>query len=89
MLKEIAEKYRTIYIHLDGEERETEFLKQAESEGFIFGDGTKPTEKTPSDFFAVHSDGTINYINSIGRIAYQAHGVKTLEYSQLKQAHTD
>lgn len=89
MLKEIIEKYGTVYIHLDGIESETEFLHQAEAEGFLFGDGIKPTEKAPSDFFAIHSNGTINYINTIGRIAYKVHGVKTLEYSQLKQAHTD
>lgn len=87
MLREIIKEYGTVYIHLDGVKSEMEFLRQAENEGFLFGDGIKPTEKTPSDFFAIHGDGTLNYINSIGRIAFQAHGVKTLEFSQLKQAH--
>ena len=89
MLREIIKEYGTVYIHLDGVKSEMEFLRQAENEGFLFGDGIKPTEKRHSDFFAIHSDGTINYLGTIGRIAYQAHGVKTLEFSQLKQAHTD
>ena len=89
MLKEIAEKYGTVYIHMDDADSENDFLRQAAAEGFLFGDGLNPTEKASSDFFAIHSDRTINFINSIGRIACQAHGLTTLEYSQLKQVHTN
>ena len=89
MLKEIAEKYGTIYVHMSDSESEKDFLRQAEEEGFVFGDGARPTEKEPANLIAVHVDGSVNYVGSMGRVVYQAHGVKSVEYSELKQAHAD
>lgn len=90
MLKElISNRKDRIFIHVPDPVESAEFLIQAEGEGFIFSDGARPTEKHTSDFYAIHGDKTINYIGTIGRIAYQAHGVKTMEFSQLKQIHTN
>lgn len=90
MLKElIANQKDRIYIHVPDPVESAEFLKQAECEGFVFGDGARPTAKHISDFYAIHGDKTINYIGTYGQIAYQVHGVKTMEYSQLKQVHNN
>ena len=60
-----------VYVHLSDSETAKEFLMDVEKQGFLFPDGSKPTEKMPDSFFALHSDMTINYIGTIGRIAYQ------------------
>lgn len=48
------------------------FFTQAESEGFIFGDGAKPTAKHTSDLIAVLPGKQLCYVASIGRIAMQS-----------------
>ena len=47
-----------------------QFLSQAEQEGFTFQDGAKPTERHTSDIIAVNNDYTINYVGSVGHVAY-------------------
>lgn len=37
------------------------FLQDAENEGFVFGDGVKPTQKEWHYVIAVHEDGTLAY----------------------------
>lgn len=61
-----------IYVYLATESIGRQFLQDAENEGFTFGDGVKPTERHMSDIIAVNDDMTINYVGTIGRIAYQA-----------------
>ena len=59
-----------VYVHLKDEETARRFLHQTESEGFTFGDGMNPTDRHWSDLYAIHSDGTLNYVGSVGRIEY-------------------
>ena len=61
-----------IYVYLADRDVCEQFLRDAEKEGFLFTDGTKPTQKHTSDLIAVNSDLTINYVGFIGRAAYQA-----------------
>ena len=61
-----------VYVYLATDEVCKQFLKDAENEGFTFTDGTKPTQKHTSDFLAINPDLTINYVGTIGRIAFQA-----------------
>ena len=37
------------------------FLRDAEEEGFMFGDGKKPTEMNADDIFALNDDFTMSY----------------------------
>lgn len=71
-----------IYVYLANEEVGNAFMKQAEDEGFTFGDGAKPTKRHYSEIMAVNDDNTINYVNSIGRMAFSSNtttvGDKTL-----------
>lgn len=87
MLRELANEYGTVFVHMDSAEREKDFMKQAEAEGFLFGDGAKPSMKNPSDLLSLHADQTISYVGTVGRIGYQCHGVKSVEYAQLQNAH--
>lgn len=61
-----------IYIYLATEDIGRRFLLDAEQEGFTFSDGVKPTQRHTSDIMALNHDGTINYVGTIGHIAYQA-----------------
>ncbi len=61
-----------IYVYLDSTDICKRFLQDAESEGFAFTDGTKPTQKHISDVIALNRDMTINYVGFVGRVAYQA-----------------
>lgn len=61
-----------VYVYLATEEVCKQFLKDAEDEGFTFTDGMKPTQKHTSDILAVNPDFTINYVGTIGHIAFQA-----------------
>ena len=61
-----------IYVYLATEDVGKQFLQDAENEGFTFSDGIKPTARTPANIMAVNRDHTINYIGTVGRIAFQA-----------------
>ncbi|MBQ2662116.1 MAG: hypothetical protein IJF80_05635 [Clostridia bacterium] len=61
-----------IYIYLATADIGRQFLQDAENEGFMFGDGVKPTQREADSIFAIKDDMTINYVGFVGRIAYQA-----------------
>ena len=61
----------TIWIYLENEAVGRLFLKNAEEEGFTFGDGARPTERHVSDIIALHRDMTINYVGAVGHTAFQ------------------
>ena len=69
-IKELASMGERVYVYLKDEENARRFLRQAESEGFTFGDGVKPTDRHWSDLYAIHPDGTLNYVGSVGRIEF-------------------
>lgn len=76
---------KAVYVYLSDSETAIRFLHDVEKEGFIFSDGAKPTEKEIDNFFALHSDLTINYIGTIGRIAYQCNSdnIIRLDYKKF------
>ena len=69
-IKELASMGERVYVHLKDDETVMKFLHQAESEGFTFGDGVSPTDRHWSDLYAIHPDGTMNYVGSVGRIEF-------------------
>ncbi len=71
-IKELANMGERVYVHLKDEETARRFLQQSETEGFTFGDGVKPTDRHWSDLYAIHPDGTLNYVGSVGRIEYSS-----------------
>ena len=71
-----------MYVHLKDKETAERFLYDAEAEGFTFGDGVSPTDRHWSDLYAIHPDGTLNYVSTNGRIHYGsgADGIVRVEY---------
>ncbi len=67
----VTEAGKTIYIYAEDTAAAKQFLQNAESEGFMWSDGRRPTQNHISDFYAVHTDTTINYIGAAGRTAFQ------------------
>lgn len=61
-----------IYVYLATEDVGKQFLQDAENEGFTFCDGINPTERTSANIMAINRDMTINYVGTVGRIAFQA-----------------
>ena len=59
-----------VYIYLANAEVGIRFLQQAEAEGFTYGDGVRPTERSYSEIMAINHDKTINYVGTNGRIAF-------------------
>lgn len=70
MIREITSMGKRVYVYLKDEKTAQRFLRDAEAEGFTFCDGAKPTDKHWSDLYAIHPDGTLNYVGTIGRIEY-------------------
>lgn len=67
-----------VYVYLASDEIGNEFMNQAETEGFVFTDGTKPTDRSYSQVMAVNHDKTINYVGANGMIAFGS-GVKKID----------
>ena len=86
-IKESANMGERVYVHLKEEETAMRFLRQAEAEGFTFGDGVKPTDRHWSDLYAIHPDGTLNYVSTIGHIEYGSgsDSVVKIDYSQIEK----
>ena len=84
-IKELANMGERVYVHLQDEETAMRFLHQAESEGFTFGDGVKPTDRHWSDLYAIHPDGKLNYVGTNGHIHYGsgADGIVKIENTEL------
>ena len=59
-----------VYVHLSNKNVAKIFLQHAESEGFRFGKGKKPTKRKWDDIYALNKDFTINYVGYIGHIAF-------------------
>ncbi len=71
-IKELVKAHENakVYVHLVNDEIGQKFMQQAENEEFLFGDGEKPTNRCYAEIIAVNNDFTINYVNTVGRIAF-------------------
>lgn len=76
-ITELSKLDGRVYIHLATPELGRQFLEQAESEGFTFQDGVKPTQREAAEVMAVNQDLTLNYVGTVGRIAYGS-GTETI-----------
>ena len=84
-IRELAGMGERVYVHLKDEKTAERFLRQAESEGFTFGDGANPTDRHWSDLYAIHPDGTLNYVSSVRPIEYtsSADSCVRVEYQEM------
>ena len=86
-IKELASMGERVYVYLKNKDVALRFLRDAKVERFTFNDGTEPTDRHWSDLYAIHSDGTLNYVGAIGHIEYGfgSDSVVRIDYSQLLQ----
>lgn len=85
-IKELVMKEeKTVFIHTPARNIALDFLKQAEKDGFLFGDGKRPTKKPWDDYFALHKNLTVSYIGYIGRLHFKsnAYNIVRIEYRDL------
>lgn len=69
-----------VYVKMNSADDCKRFFSLAEKEGFLFGDGAKPTTKHPSDLIAVLPDKTLCYVGTYGRIAAQSGAENIIVY---------
>lgn len=81
-IKELAKKNGKVYVYLANANVGNKFMAQAESEGFTFADGVKPTERCYAEIMSVNRDITINFVGSVGRIAFGS-GAETVNGQKL------
>lgn len=62
---------RHTYIYCRSRNIAARFLADAETEGFTFGDGQRPTAKEYSDIYSLHDDLTISYTGWAGHLAFR------------------
>lgn len=65
---------RHTYVYCRSENIARRFLKDAEKEGFTFGDGIRPTERDTSDLFSIHPDLTLSYTGMAGHLLFKNPG---------------
>lgn len=69
-INQLINKDRKVYVLLNGRAIGYRFLSDAEREGFLFGDGVKPTEREPGDIMALLSESEICYVGWAGHMCY-------------------
>ena len=85
-IKELVMKEtRPVYVHTPSKAIARDFLKHAEKEGFLFGDGKRPIKKPLDDYYALHQDLTMNFIGFAGRLRWKSgdDGILRVEYRDL------
>lgn len=85
-IKELVMKEtRPVYVYLPSKAATLDFLRAAEKEGFLFGDGKRPTKKPLDDYYALHQDLTMNFIGFAGRLRWRSgdDGILRVEYRDL------
>lgn len=84
-IRELVSMGERVYVHLKDKESAERFLHDAEAEGFTFGDGVKSTARHWSDLYAIHPDGTLNYVGTNGHIHYLSGtgDLVRIEYNQI------
>lgn len=71
-IKHLSELPGRVNVRLATREAAIRFQQMAEDEGFTFRDGVKPTQRDCAEIMAINRDCTINFVGSVGAIAYGA-----------------
>ncbi len=69
-IEKLSEMNGKVYVYLANDDIGNKFMQQAEAEGFTFGDGAQPTKRCYAEIMAINDDRTINFVGTIGRIAF-------------------
>ncbi|QCT06874.1 hypothetical protein [Ruminococcus bovis] len=88
-IKQLSQMNGRVYVYFKTADLCQQFLNQAEQEGFAFQDGVKPTERHISDVIAVNKDYTINYVGTVGHIAFGSNVQKIGNESLIRIDYAD
>ena len=69
---ELSKLNGKVYVYLRNEVIVRKFLKDAENEGFTFGDGVKPTARPGNNLYVVNRDWTISHVGWAGHMAFRS-----------------
>ena len=69
---ELSKLNGKVYVYLRNEIIAGKFLRDAEKEGFTFGDGEKPTARSGNNLYVVNRDWTISHTGWAGHMAFQS-----------------
>ena len=80
-----------VYVYLKDKRTGEQFLRAAESEGFTFGDGVRPTQRHYAQVMAVRDDGTISFVGAMGMAAFgaDAEGIVQVDFAQYLSGSED
>lgn len=76
---------KRIYVYLSDIETIRMFINNAEKEGFSFSENKRILDMPLDNFYALNKNLTVNYINFIGRVAYQcgAENILRVDYKKF------
>ncbi|MBE6663277.1 MAG: hypothetical protein E7602_02100 [Ruminococcaceae bacterium] len=76
---------KRVYVHLSDIETIRMFINNAEKEGFSFLENKRISDMPLDNFYALNKNLTVNYINFIGRVAYQcgAENILRIDYKKF------
>ncbi len=82
---------KRVYVFLADKETGKRFIADANAEGYTFEDGTKLIEREVNDLYALNRNKTVNFLNSIGRIAFQcnAEHIVRVDYKKYISGNED
>lgn len=70
-LENLLEPNCRIYLYFADRETTKAFIKNAEAEGFTFGDGVKVSKRELDDVMALNNDKTINFLGFAGYMSFR------------------
>ena len=76
---------KRVYVYLSDMETIRIFINNAEKEGFSFSENKRVSDIPLDNFYALNKNSTVNYINFIGRVAYQcgAENILRVDYKKI------
>lgn len=78
-LLNLVDRKGKIYVYCSNSMLIELFLNNAETEGFLYSDGVKPTEREADNLYRITSDRTIYYVGWGGHMLFKLNGIKTVE----------
>lgn len=81
-VEDLLKTHGEFYVKLKSEKIGKLFMQQAESEGFTFGDGARPTERDWAEIMAVKKNKTINYVGFAGMMKVQCGQANVVDFEK-------
>lgn len=79
--KQLLSTNKAVYVHSSTAEKAFLFLQDAEKQGFLFADGSKPTDKKTANLFRILNNKSISYAGFIGHMRYEGdNSILRIEY---------